>query len=138
METSAAIVNARKHDAQESVREHGARAADVEGAGNAHGAREAAVAAFREMKARVTGGRLRELGAHDEHGVAANRHAKGGGRHARHIDEDFDSVGGLDDVEGRPALAARESGASHIPIQFIQEPPGIVGEKASVSHGYLR
>ncbi len=87
--------------------------------------REPAITSFGEMKAHIGFSRRRELGANDEQCVAAKDHPQRLGRHARHIDHDFDRARGFEHINRWPAVGRGRRHAGHFPVEFRQKGFGI-------------
>ena len=79
--------------------EPGLRLRDLEGAAQAHGAREAAEAALQQMKVRFRRRRGRRFLARDDEDVAAEEHPHRFGGDTRDVDDDFDGMRRFDDIE---------------------------------------
>src|SRR5262249_27957799 len=97
-------------------------------------AREAAVAALDEMKARFTARPAGRLLAGDEHAVALDHHANRGTGDAGQIDGDLHRVVGLVDVDGGRALAGQRLGAEGA-TELEVDAADLISEVTELRHG---
>jgi hypothetical protein len=114
--------------AQLSGPRHGMRPCRVERAGEPHGASEAAVTPFGQVEPGVGVGRRGELRANHEERAAPDGDAQRIGRHARHVHDDFDRPGRLDDVERRPAVCRDVRDAGNVAVELEEQPAGVLGQ----------